>query len=79
MPAAGEVHADAGLPPAPVREAYALATSRVYTVALGFVGVGWLLTLLVPDIPLRKTFANDPGRGTEVGPEEQSVVGASLG
>ncbi len=69
--AADEVHADAGLPPEPVRQAYAQATRRVYTAALAFVGVGWLLTLLVPDLPLRKTFAEDPGRGTEVGPDEQ--------
>lgn len=58
---------EAGPPPASVREAYALATRRVYTLALGFVGLGWALTFLVPDLPLRRTFAEDPGRGTEIG------------
>ncbi len=61
-------------PPEPVRRAYALATRRVYTLAFGFVTVGWLLTFLVPDLPLRKTFAPDPGRGTEVGPPDPAVA-----
>lgn len=76
-PVEGGVPATAGaLPPEPVRQAYALATRHVYTLALGFVGAGWLLTLLVPDLPLRKTFAEDPGRGTEVGPPDPSTAHA---
>ena len=62
--------AEAGPPPEPVRQAYALATRRVYTLALGFVGAGWLLTLAVPSLPLRKTFEPEPGRGTEIGADE---------
>ncbi len=72
-----EVHAG-GLPPEPVRQAYALATQRVYTAALGFAAMGWLLTLLVPDLPLRKTFDEAPGRGTEIGPEEQELAAAEV-
>ena len=72
----GAAAAEAGPPPAPVREAYALATRRVYTVALGFVAAGWLLTFLVPDLPLRRTFAEDPGRGTEIGPPDRAVAAA---
>ncbi|MDT0632009.1 MDR family MFS transporter [Rubrivirga litoralis] len=68
--------AEGALPPEPVRQAYALATRHVYTLALGFVGAGWLLTLLVPDLPLRKTFDEDLGRGTEVGPPDPSTVHA---
>ncbi len=60
----------AGPPPEPVRQAYALATRHVYTLAFGFVAVGWLLTLAVPSLPLRKTFEPEPGRGTEVGADQ---------
>ena len=69
--------AETVLPPEPVRQAYALATRRVYTLALGFVSAGWLLTLAVPSIPLRKTFGTEPGRGTEIGAAEgvAEVVG----
>jgi len=70
-PVAENAPAAASLPPEPVRQAYASATQRVYTFALGFVAVGWVLTLLVPDLPLRKTFEPDPGLGSEVGPPEQ--------
>ena len=68
--------AQAGPPPAPVREAYALATRRVYTLALGFVAAGWALTLLVPDLPLRTTFAEDVGRGSEIGPPDEATAPA---
>ena len=60
----------AGPPPEPVRQAYALATRHVYTLAFGFVAAGWLLTLAVPSLPLRKTFEPEPGRGTEIGADE---------
>ena len=60
----------ASLPPEPVRQAYAMATRHVYTLALGFVGAGWLLTLAVPSLPLRTTFGPEPGRGTEIGAAE---------
>ena len=60
--------ADAGTPPLAVREAYAEATRRVYGLALGFGVAGWGLTLLVPSLPLRKTFEPDAGRGQEIGP-----------
>jgi EmrB/QacA subfamily drug resistance transporter len=48
------------LPPRAVREAYADATRRVYTLALGFGVLGWTLTLFVPSLPLRRTFDVEP-------------------
>ena len=71
--------AAAALSPA-AREAFAAATRNMYSLAFGFVLVGWAATLFVPSIPLRKTFgpaAVDPaavgpaaGRGTQTGSDE---------
>lgn len=47
----------AGPPPDAIREVYALAIRRVFTLALLFVAAGWVFTLFVPDLPLRKTFS----------------------
>lgn len=56
----GGVGPAGGLPPLHIREAYAAATHNVYLLALGFAVVGWLLTLLVPSLPLRRTFDHPP-------------------
>ena len=73
-PEPGARAVEAGLPPLPVREAYAEATRRLYTLALGFGVAGWALTLLVPSLPLRRTFEPDAGRGQEVGPPESETA-----
>ena len=51
-----------------VREAFAAATRSMYTLALGFVACGWLATLLVPAIPLRRTFGAAPDSAGGEGP-----------
>ena len=76
--ASGQPAGAAGLPPLAVREAYALATHNVYTLAFGFAVAGWLITLLVPSLPLRKTFEADAGRGSEVGPPRPETAEATV-
>ncbi len=49
------------------REAFAAATRNMYSLSFGFVVCGWIATLFVPVLPLRKTFGNAPGHGTEIG------------
>ena len=56
------------------REAFAAATRNMYTLSFGFVVCGWIATLFVPAIPLRKTFGDAPGRGTEIGAAEGQPV-----
>ncbi len=38
-----------------VREAYARAVAAVYRFSLVIVGIGWLITFFIPELPLRKT------------------------
>lgn len=61
----GEIAAGAPALSEPVREAFAAATRNMFTLALGFAVLGWVATLFVPEIPLRKTFG--PAAGTEAG------------
>ena len=56
------------------REAFAAATRNMYTLSFGFVICGWIATLFVPVLPLRKTFGDAPGRGTEIGAAEGQPV-----
>ncbi len=52
------------------REAFAAATRNMYTLSFGFVVCGWIATLFVPVMPLRRTFGETPGRGTQIGAAE---------
>ena len=56
------------------REAFAAATRNMYTLSFAFVVCGWIATLFVPVLPLRKTFGDAPGRGTEIGAAEGQPV-----
>ena len=70
----GEVATGAPVLTGPVREAFAAATQNMYSLGLGFVVVGWIATLFVPAVPLRKTFGDAAGRGTEIGAAEGQPV-----
>jgi MFS family permease len=52
------------------REAFAQAIRHMYALASAFVAAGFVATLFVPSLPLRRTFGPDAGRGTEIGPAE---------
>ncbi len=56
------------------REAFAAATRNMYTLSFAFVVCGWVATLFVPAMPLRRTFGDAPGRGTEIGAAEGQPV-----
>jgi EmrB/QacA subfamily drug resistance transporter len=71
---AGELAAGTPVLTEPVREAFAAASRNMYTLGLAFVAVGWVATLFVPAIPLRKTFGPAAGRGTEIGAPEGPPV-----
>ena len=60
------------------REAFAAATRNMYTLSFGFVIAGWIATLFVPALPLRQTFGDAPGRGTEIGSAEGQPVEAEV-
>lgn len=59
-----------GPPPAPVRAAFADALHPVFLIALGLVAAAWAVTWLVPELPLRRTFEPEAGRGTKIGPDQ---------
>ncbi|GAA4382875.1 MDR family MFS transporter [Hymenobacter koreensis] len=46
--------------PAHIRQAFSEAISRIYLLVMGVVALGLLATLLVPELPLRKTNAGAP-------------------
>ena len=59
---------------AEAREAFAAAIRGMYSLAAAFVACGFVATLFVPALPLRKTFGDAPGRGTEIGAAEGQPV-----
>ena len=53
-----------------LREAFAAATRSIYTLGLGLAVTGWVASWFVPSLPLRKTFGETAGRGSQVGADD---------
>jgi len=64
--------------PEGVRAAFAGALHPVFQIALGLVVAGWLVTWLVPEIPLRRHFEPTPGRGSSVGADQGQPDGVDV-
>jgi EmrB/QacA subfamily drug resistance transporter len=75
--AEGAAPGAAGASPA-VREAFAAALHPVFEIALVLVALGWLVTLFVPELPLRRHFDPVPGRGTTVGSDQGQPGGVEI-
>jgi len=61
-----------------VRAAFAEALHPVFVIALVLAALGWTVTLLLPELPLRRHFDATPGRGSEVGAEQGQPEGVQV-
>jgi MFS family permease len=79
--AAGAVGPE-GVPPgaggAATTEAFAAALHPVFVIALVLAGLGWAVTLLLPELPLKRHFDHYPGRGSTVGAEQGQPEGVEV-
>ncbi len=47
-------------------------------IALVLAALAWVVTLFLPELPLRRHFDSTPGRGSEVGPEQGQPEGVAV-
>jgi len=82
--AAGSFGAEGALPVSPevaspaLRAAFAGALHPVFVMALALVVTGWAVTLLLPELPLKRHFDHYPGRGSTVGAEQGQPEGVEV-
>jgi EmrB/QacA subfamily drug resistance transporter len=61
-----------------LRAAFAAALHPVFVIALVLTALGWAVTLLLPERPLKRHFDHYPGRGSTVGAEQGQPEGVAV-